>query len=270
MNNDFLIHAVVFDWAGTTIDFGSISPILALQEAFRLHGLELDLKMARGPMGVQKIEHVRYLLNQPAIVRIFAEKNGRIPMDSDVQAIYASLDQIMDSIVLNRTELIRGHETLVRWLRERGVGIGSTTGYTRETMEKVLAAMNAQGYSPDVCITPSETGKGRPAPWMMWRNMEILQCEEPWRVIKLGDTEVDMQEGRRAGTWCVGYSCSGNMMGLEESEFNRLSEKEVTEFKRIAEDKLYAAGANLVVEGPWQAIDAVIEINASLVSGKRP
>ena len=35
------IEAVIFDWAGTTVDFGSLSPVGAFMEAFRRAGVEV-------------------------------------------------------------------------------------------------------------------------------------------------------------------------------------------------------------------------------------
>lgn len=46
------IRAVVFDWAGTIIDFGSHAPMHAFVRLFEQYGIELSIEDARGPMGL--------------------------------------------------------------------------------------------------------------------------------------------------------------------------------------------------------------------------
>ena len=63
----------------------------------------------------------------------------------------------------------------VELLREKGIKIGSTTGYTDKMMEIVVPAAASKGYAPDVWFSPDSTGqKGRPYPYMIFRNMEAL------------------------------------------------------------------------------------------------
>jgi len=249
------LHTVIFDWAGTTLDKGSMAPILALLEAFRRYGIEITVEEARGPMGIKKDEHVRAILALPSVIERFENKHLRSPSESDAVQIYAALEPIIDEVVLDRTALIPGHWELVLWLRQRNLQIGSTTGYTRNTMSTVLALAAKQGYQPDCCITPSEARGGRPAPWMIWQNLEQLGCDAAWRCIKIGDTEVDMEEGRRAGCWCIGYTHCGNLHDLDPA---------------LARDLLLNAGAHFVVEGPWQVKEIVQEIEAMMAEGERP
>jgi phosphonoacetaldehyde hydrolase len=265
-----LIHSVIFDWAGTTIDFGSMAPTLALCESFHRYGINLAIDDARGPMGIKKDEHVRALLTAPAVAMQFEQVHGRKVLESDALKIYASLEDTLDEIVMTRLELIPGHWDFVNWLRQRNVKIGSTTGYTRQTMSLILSEVARVGYSPDCCITPSESRGGRPAPWMLWQNLEQLGCDAPWKAVKFGDTESDIEEGRNAGTWSIGYSCSGNMMGLDEADWKRLPQDERTFLQHRAEQKLLAAGAHLVVEGPWMGQEAILEMERRIELGLRP
>ncbi len=45
------LKAVVFDWAGTVIDFGSFAPMGVFVEAFSRFGIEVSIAEAREPMG---------------------------------------------------------------------------------------------------------------------------------------------------------------------------------------------------------------------------
>jgi len=53
---------VIFDWAGTIVDFGCRAPVHALLEAFARHGVTLSEAQARRDMGKAKADHVQALL----------------------------------------------------------------------------------------------------------------------------------------------------------------------------------------------------------------
>ena len=52
------LEAVVFDWAGTTVDFGSVAPIAALRMVFSRHGVALQESDLRKDMGLPKRDHI--------------------------------------------------------------------------------------------------------------------------------------------------------------------------------------------------------------------
>lgn len=55
----------------------------------------------------------------------------------------------------------------------------------------------------DSSITSDEVNSGRPHPDMIFRCMEEFNVRNPEAVIKVGDTPVDIQEGRNAGVGAV-------------------------------------------------------------------
>ena len=84
------IQGVIFDWAGTTVDFGCFAPVSAFVEAFRKAGIDVTLEETRAPMGKLKIEHIRTMLAMPAVKARWTERWGRSPEESDAQSIYQS------------------------------------------------------------------------------------------------------------------------------------------------------------------------------------
>ena len=56
------VTAVIFDWAGTTVDHGSLAPVRTLQKLFAGRGMEVTEEEARRDMGVHKKDHIRALL----------------------------------------------------------------------------------------------------------------------------------------------------------------------------------------------------------------
>ncbi len=67
---------VIFDWAGTTVDFGCRAPVDALLEAFQRHGLSLTEPQIRRDMGKAKADHVRALLDDPAVAGAWIAATG--------------------------------------------------------------------------------------------------------------------------------------------------------------------------------------------------
>ena len=65
-----MIRAVIFDWAGTTVDYGCFAPVQAFQEAFAHHGVPVTLEETRKPMGMLKRDHIRTMLRMERIARL--------------------------------------------------------------------------------------------------------------------------------------------------------------------------------------------------------
>ena len=215
MTNCRKIKCVILDWAGTTVDFGSMAPLKVFSEIFEQRGLRLEMEELRAPMGMPKLEHIRELLKMERPARLFREKHGRAPMDA-----------------------------AVRELREAGIKIGSTTGYTREMMDVIEPLAKAAGYAPDCVVTPDEVAGGRPAPWMIFKNMERLGVYPPCAVVKAGDTAADIREGKNAGVISVGILKGSSELGLTASEFGALSAEEIEDRKQAARERFYLAGAD--------------------------
>ena len=80
--------AVIFDWAGTLVDFGSLAPTQIFVEAFATFGITLTLTQARGPMGLSKWDHIHQLLQDESIRGQWQASFQRLPTDADVDAIF--------------------------------------------------------------------------------------------------------------------------------------------------------------------------------------
>ena len=58
----FPVKAVIFDWAGTMVDFGCRAPVAAMAAVFASRGVEVDEALIRADMGRAKGDHIRALL----------------------------------------------------------------------------------------------------------------------------------------------------------------------------------------------------------------
>ena len=239
---------VIFDWAGTMVDFGCRAPIAALVEAFARHGVALDEPTAREDMGKAKVDHVRALLARPAVAGAWTSANGAAPGEAAVTAVMDDLEPLMRDAAAQAAELIPGAADTVAALRAAGLKVASSTGYTRAMMQPVLASAASQGYAPDHLVCSGETPEGRPSPLMIYKACAELGVWPLTRVVKVDDAEAGIAEGRAAGAFTVGVSASGNGLGLSLAEFTALDPDERARQLAVVAASLTAAGADLVIE----------------------
>lgn len=242
------IEAVIFDWAGTTVDFGSFSPVGAFMEAFRRAGVEVTEEETRKPMGMLKIDHIRTMLAMDRIRAAWIEKHGAAPTDADAQRIYDDFEPALMSVLDERSKLKPHVLECVAALRERGLSVGSTTGYTSLMMDVVRPAAARQGYAPDTCVTADDTGGfGRPWPFMIFENMRLLKVSAVSAVVKVGDTVSDIREANAAGVVAVGVTDGSSVAGCSEAEWNALSEDDKNVVREKAKKVFLDAGADYVI-----------------------
>ncbi len=242
------VRAILFDWAGTTIDFGSLAPVAVFRDVFSRCGIEVTEAEAREPMGQAKLDHIRALFAMPRIAAAWKVLRGIDATEADVQSLYSTFLSLQKEILASHSAPISGIPQTIEWFRRLGIKIGSTTGYTRELMEVVIPLAAAQGYAPDVTICSDEVRAGRPAPWLNFRAAEFLGVYPMHNVMIVDDSLAGIQAGRNAGCISVAVSKTGNAMGLSEADLAQIS---LTERKsRLAriEQEFLAGGADLVVE----------------------
>ena len=232
------IAAVVFDWAGTMVDFGCVAPVESLLAAFAAEGLTISEAEARRDMGVAKRDHLRALLAAPRIRAAWPAARGDAPAETDVDRLHDALEPLMRAAAATHSALIPGAADLVAGLRASGVKIGSSTGYTRTMMADILPLAAAQGYAPDVVICAGETAAGRPAPLMMWKALTELRAWPARACVKVDDSEVGVAEGVAAGTWSIGLAASGNGVGLGLEAWQALSPAERSERAAQSDESL--------------------------------
>src|SRR5208283_4258580 len=115
-------------------------------------------------------------------------------------------------------DLIPGTLEAVAAFRQRGMKVGSTTGYTTEMMEVLLEEAKKRAYVPDTSVCAAQVPAGRPHPWMCLQNALNLQLYPMEAFVKVGDTLPDIAEGLNAGMWSIGLAKPGNELGLTEQE----------------------------------------------------
>ena len=264
------IQAVILDWAGTAVDYGSFAPTAVFLRLFKSMGVEISAEDARSGMGLMKKDHLRTILSREAVSRAWIAAFNHPYQESDIDNLFDNFIPMQLAVLEDYATPIPGLHEVTRLLRERGIKIGSTTGYIRSMMDILAPKASEQGYQPDCIVCPDEVPAGRPYPWMCYQNAQKMGIFPMAAMVKVGDTLVDMEEGLNAGMWTVGLSLSGNLLGLTEAEVEALPiEKRASENQRAAQ-RLYQAGAHYVVDGIWDLPSALDKISSRIESGEMP
>lgn len=249
------IGAVIFDWAGTTVDYGSIAPVTVFREIFRREGVEITTAEAREPMGRGKHDHIATIAAMPRVAAAWQSVHGAPATPDDVLRMYEQFLPLQKATLCQHADIIPGACEVLAWLRARGIKIGSTTGYTRALMAELMPLCRAAGFAPDNVVCADDVAAGRPAPWMLYQSAEALGVYPLSRVVAVDDTLVGIEAGRHAGAWTVGVAKSGNALGLSAAEIAALAPPEL-------EAALAAARQQLAASRPDFIIDTVADLPA--------
>ena len=264
------IKAVILDWAGTVVDHGSSAPMGAFVKAFAHFGVTISIADARGPMGMAKRDHIRMVGTAPAVAAAWRANHGRDFDDAAIDAIFEVFEPMNVAAVEAHSALIPGAHDALQWCKARGIRVGSTTGYTRPIMERLMPLAAAQGFVPELTICAGDLAAGRPAPLQIWSALAQMGIWPASSVIKLDDTAPGIGEARAAGCWAAGAALTGNNPGLTAEELARLPPDQRSELRRAASEPLLRAGAHLVIDSiaelPW----LVEHIEARLEAGEKP
>ncbi|WP_304247702.1 phosphonoacetaldehyde hydrolase [Parabacteroides gordonii] len=256
------ISCVIMDWAGTAVDFGCFAPLNAFLKVFSEEkGIDITYRQAREPMGLLKIDHIKAILNMPEVNEKFRARYGRDWNMEDVNEMYVSFEKHLFASLSNFTTPIPGVLDTIKELRESGIKIGSTTGYTQAMMDVVRPGAAAKGYVVDNLVTPDNLPAGRPAPYMIYKNMIDLAIPSVDNVVKVGDTIADIKEGVNAKVWSIGIITGSNEMGITEEEYNRRTPDELAALKQEVRERMMAAGAHFVLDNITELPACIEKIN---------
>ncbi|MCC7504770.1 MAG: HAD hydrolase-like protein [Saprospiraceae bacterium] len=190
-----MIKLVVFDIAGTTVRDNN-EVLLCFAEACRQEGITASEERLNALMGVSKLE-VFHLLWREQLPEADDEKITRLAEQS-----FLRFREILETYYHTHTvEPTDGALEVFAWLREQNIKIALNTGFYRTVTNIILDKLNWQtpGSPIDYVIASDQVPKGRPEPYMIQNIMAVFGITDPKEVIKIGDTPVDLLEGRRAG-----------------------------------------------------------------------
>lgn len=264
------LQAVILDWAGTVVDFGSFAPTQIFVEAFAEFGVQVSLAEARGPMGMGKWDHIRTLCDLPEIAERYRLAFGRTPTDNDVTAIYERFMPLQIEKIAEHSALIPGALEVIEQLRRKHLKIGSCSGYPAVVMEKVVALAKSKGYVADHVVATDEVPNGRPYPAQSLANVIALGISDVAACVKVDDTWPGILEGRSAGMWTVALTCSGNALGLTYEQYKALPEEELEQARKRIGQMFEGARPHYLIDTIAELPGVIADIEVRLERGEMP
>lgn len=264
------LKAVILDWAGTVVDYGSCAPAGVFAEVFARRGVPITMQQARAPMGAEKRTHISAIAAMPETAEAWQRAHGRPCTDADIDAMYADFVPLQIESLPHFADLIPGTLEAVAEFRKLGLNIGTNTGYNVEMMRVLAAEAARRGFEPDCIVTSDMVPEGRPAPWMALKAAAELGVYPMSAIVKIGDTIPDIHEGLNAGMWTIAVAATGNELGLSQPEYESLEAIDREQRLDRAYERLRAAGAHYVVDTISDVPPVLDEIEMRLASDERP
>ncbi|WP_306357078.1 MULTISPECIES: phosphonatase-like hydrolase [unclassified Nocardia] len=221
--SDTQIDLAVLDMAGTTVADGGLV-LRAFEEAATAAGIPAE--------GIEREAARRYVLDTmgQSKITVFRALLG----DEDrAQRANQAFEAAYDEFAATAAAPVPGAAEAITALRAAGIKVALTTGFSRATQDKLLAALGWQDIA-DLTLSPADAGRGRPYPDLVLTALLRLGIDAVDRVAVLGDTASDIATGRAAGACIV----AGTLTGAHNAEQLRAAGAthvvdSVTEFARL-------------------------------------
>lgn len=186
-----MVRLAIFDMAGTTVaDNNNVAE--AFQKAFYANGIGKSLGDANPLMGYHK----------PLAIQMLLEQLGQEPDAAIIEKIHDDFqDQMLDFYEYDAAvRPVNGAEDVFEKLKEQGIRIALNTGFSRTIADTIIHRFQWKEKGLiDYVIGSDEVEKGRPYPYMIRQLMKTAGIQDAKEVMKVGDTTVDIEEGKNAG-----------------------------------------------------------------------
>ena len=221
------IQLAVVDMAGTTVaDDGLVV------NAFDMAATAVGVP-GSGPERESARRYVRDTMGQSKI-SVFRALFGTEDLAQQANAAFErAYEQLIDE---GRAAPIDGAAEAVTRLRQNGIRVAFTTGFSGTTQEKLLAALGWKSLA-DLVIAPGDGVRGRPYPDLILSALMRLEIDGVANVATLGDTSSDIESGLRAGVAIA----AGTLTGAHDAQ------------------RLRAAGATHVVDSVTEFADLILQ-----------
>lgn len=199
--------------------------------------------------------------------------HGSYPDQKDVDAMFQDFIPMQIAVLKKYSELIPGvPEAITRLRNDLGCKIGVTTGFTRKMVDILLSEAEKQGFIPDCNVAGDEVVNGaRPKPFMVYKNLDLLDIPNIASVVKVDDTVSGIGEALSAGCWAVGVARHSNYMDINTlEEEDQLPKGEIERRLANSRERLVQTGAHYVIDTIAELPDVVEHINSRLAGGERP
>lgn len=188
------VHLVAFDLGGTTLqDRGDVGA--ALKRALADHEVEL---------APTELDDLRGRSKRDAIRRVLLARSSDQPsaaLERRAEAVHAAFEtHLLDR--LRSAAPVPGARATFDWLQKRGIKIALMTGFERRLTAAILERLGWHEGVLDAVVCADDVAVGRPAPYLLFRAMEVARALRVRQVMAVGDTEADLLAAANGG---IGY-----------------------------------------------------------------
>lgn len=212
------VKLVIFDIAGTIVDYGCLSVKDSFLELFSNHNLYINSNIITQYTGVSKLTHLKCIIEDP---KAFVIKDY-VDECSNIIDFYDEFNKILNSHIVKNDLLISGALELYEYFDKNKIKVILTTGYNYFQAKDLAKSIRKQGLKYDYILYDDDVKRGRPYPYIIFDSMMNSNIESVHSVISIGDTPVDMQTGFNAGVKTLGIVESSALIGLCEKKLKEL------------------------------------------------
>lgn len=188
------IELVVFDMAGTTVaDDGAVAK--AFQQAMYENGYNIPAEKINPLMGYKKPEAIKKILQE------YETDSSKISEKYIAEIHNRFIDVMLEHYkTSDEVKAMPGAEDVFIYLKNNDIKVALNTGFSRNIADAIVDRLSwkTKGLI-DFVAASDEVPAGRPHPYMIEKIMSEANIDDAKKVIKVGDTEVDINEGKNAG-----------------------------------------------------------------------
>lgn len=195
------IELVVFDLAGTTVD-DSIQGLplvtVAMKEAFKDYGIEITPEAVNQFRGMDKKEAIKNLLHVSKTTTNSSENKAIENENTVLENIFKRFKVILKSYLTDINKEIAGTTDTFYFLRSKGIKLAVGSGFPHDVVVTLVEKLGWKDMIHFVSSAEKE-GHGRPHPSLIHSAMIQCSVSDKTKVLKVGDTVIDIEEGKNAG-----------------------------------------------------------------------
>lgn len=190
------VRLVLFDLAGTTVSDGRAGGSLVaetLRETFEEAGVILDADAITTHRGKDKRDTIRELLHEGQPARTVPEDQVNLLLSRFMQRLEEQISEFTE---------IPGASRTFEYLKHHGIRVGVGSGFSQDLVDRIVGRLGWKQHGlVDYAMSTETLGAGRPDPRMILDAMARFALDDARQALKVGDTVVDVEEGRNAGAW---------------------------------------------------------------------
>lgn len=205
------VKLIVFDMAGTTVNEDNVV-YKTIQKTLESNGIVYSLE--------QVLEYCAGKEKRKAIRDILETDRSELATEETIERLYGEFRKELKT-AYNQLDVktFNGTQSFLKELKSEGISVVLNTGYDRNTALDLIDKLKwKQGVEFDYVITADDVERGRPFPDMINLAMKKTGIDDPSQVVKVGDSMIDIEEGRSANcTLSIGVTTGAQSREILEA-----------------------------------------------------